>query len=308
MNIQNLKYLVALYQKKSFTEAAKFSGISQPAISTALKNLEMELGFKIYVRNVKPVEFTDDGRDLLLHAYKILEAVEELENKVVGKKVRKKLNIGVIPTLAPYMVPKLVKIVNHTFPDFQLNMEEAKTEILIDQLKKGDLDLALMVTPLLDLELEISPIFYEEFIIYAHPDCAFELEPNLKDISCADLWLLEEGHCLRNQIMDYCTGPQKNLLNIKYNAGSMETLIHLIDDFGGKTILPDLATRRLDKEKRERLYFFSEPSPAREVSLVRSKNGLKKGILLKVIEQIKADMPNHMKNPKQYDVLGLRLS
>ena len=308
MNFQYLKYLVALYRKKSFTEAAEFCGVSQPAMSTAIKNLENDLGAKIYERNVKPISFTSKGLEVLEFAHKILLAVEDLENRMDNSTEKKELNLAVIPTLAPYMVPKLVKLVDDHFPNCNLQIEEAKTEMIIKQIKQGDIDLGLVVTPIKDPELEVFPILYEEFLIYAHPSMKPVSEIKLHDINCSDLWLLEEGHCLRNQIMEYCTGPKKNPLNIKYNAGSMETLINLIDDFGGKTILPDLATRRLDKAKRERLHFFTEPSPAREVSMVRLKNANKKNIALQLIDLTKKDMPAHMKNPSQYQVLGMPLS
>ncbi len=297
MTLQQLEYILAVDQYRHFAEAARHCHVTQPTLSTMIQKLEEELGIKIFDRGRKPVIPTEDGKAIIQQARRVvgearrlIDLSAELRGELKGT-----LELGIIPTVAPYLLPLLLPHFLTTYPHIQLNITELTTEELVVRLKHHQLDAAILATPLHDTSLQERPLYYEEFVVYASPNQPL-LEKQFvlpEDIRLDQLWLLEEGHCLRTQIINLCelqrNSPESGQL--AYAAGSIETLKKLVDMGHGITILPEMAIAELDEEEYERLRFFKPPAPVREISLVTWRYFARERLLQALEEAIKKVVP-----------------
>ncbi len=298
MNLQQLEYLVALDTHRNFSQAAKSSFVTQPTLSMMVQKLEEELGLRIFDRDRKPLAPTREGVEIVRRARQILAEVGHLKEYVTSLRgaISGELRLGIIPTLAPYLLPLFLKSFTTAYPQLRLHIKEAVTDDIIALLRRGELDMGLVATPLGEAGLAEYPIFQEEFFAYAAES---EGLPHKKyvlptHIDPAKLWLLQEGHCLRNQIFNLCELKDRDDLlsaNVRYEAGSIETLINLVDHHGGVTIVPQLAALHLTNHQKKNLREFSHPKPAREISLVTPKNFPRQLLLEKLREEIAARVP-----------------
>ncbi len=279
MNLQQLEYILALDEHKSFSKAAEAKFISQPALSMMIQKLEDELEIKLFDRSKKPIVPTAVGRPVIDQARVILREVEKLEeiNRSLKKTMHGKLSIGIIPTLAPYLLPLFLKPFLEKFPKIHIKIYENTTEVIIDKLKTGVLDAGILVTPLSSQFIHETPLFYEKFFAYSHD--YFKKNYLLpEDIDPDELWLLEEGHCFRSQILNLCELRKKSKNRFEFEAGSIDTLIKMVDHQSGVTIVPELATFTLSKRQKAHLKPFAPPVPVREVSLVTHRDYVKKSL------------------------------
>ena len=278
MNLQQLEYIVAIDQERHFTQAAQKCFVTQATLSMMVKKLEDELGMKIFDRSRLPVTVTAEGQLIIEHARKILqdvtmlqESAQELRGEHIGE-----VRIGVIPTLAPYLLPLFLKSLSVNHPRLRVTIRELITNRIITELQHGNLDIGLVATPLHEPTLEEFPLFYEEFYAYASKTENLPTKKYLlpKHINPEHLWLLEEGHCMRNQLFNLCALRIKEDTQgtLNYEAGSIETLINLVDRSGGITVIPQLATTRLNAAQGKKLREFAPPKPVREISLVVRRN------------------------------------
>ncbi len=275
MNIQlsQLKYLIALVNTRSFSEAADFCYVSQPAISMAIGRLEEELGIVLFDRKSNPIMLTEKGEVVVSQVQKILEdfaILEQITAELQDLEPQGELTVGILPTLAPYLIPLFLKKFSEDFPNIQLSIEEYSTKVILQKLKNSDIDVALLVTPIEDKLLIYNTLFYEEFYLYTH-DKTSKKKVSPKDIDYSNLWLLEEGHCMRQQMINICESRDKSHNNITYNAGSIESLINITDTNNGMTIIPELAVRNLTADRKHRALPFASPKPVREVSIIYHK-------------------------------------
>jgi LysR family hydrogen peroxide-inducible transcriptional activator len=305
MNLQQLEYIVAVDKHRHFGKAAASSFVTQPTLSAMVQKLEEELGIQLFERKKQPVAPTTEGAQVIEHAKLVLQEasrliayVKEIKGEIAGD-----LRLGIIPTLAPYLLPLFLKQFAEKHQSLQLFVREMVTRDIIGQLKSGELDMGLLVTPVEDKMLNEYPLFYEEF--YAYAAKTEKLEENKyilpKDINVERLWLLEEGHCFRNQIFNLCE-LKRDLAssnNLFYEAGSIETLINLVDKNEGITIIPHLATANLSPEQKKNVRAFAE-RPVREISLVVNHTYPRHKLLERVQEAIKQTLPaealSHSKN------------
>jgi LysR family hydrogen peroxide-inducible transcriptional activator len=285
MNLQQLEYVLAVHQHRHFARAAEKCNVTQPTLSMMIMKLEDELGVKIFDRKKSPVEPTMDGAEVIKRAAQILADVSSLNEfaKSTRMDVSGELNLAIIPTLAPYLLPLLLPSLIEKYPRLKLNIRELITSDLVAELKSGSTDVGLLATPLEDDRLVEHPVFQEEFFAYvSESEKAFKKKYVLpKDFDLSKLWLLEEGHCLRNQIFNLCELKKKDIESdrLHYQAGSLETLRNLVDHNKGITILPYLATLDLSKARMQQLREFAPPKPVRQISLVVNTNFSRKGIL-----------------------------
>lgn len=299
MNVQfaQLKYFLALAATKNYSLAADQCNVSQPALSMAIKKLEEDLDLMLINRNSTPISLTEKGDIIASQAVKILEELsimEKLASDLHQDKLNGSIRLSIIPTLAPYLVPLFIKIFSDTFPEIELLIEEETTKSIIQKLKTSEIDAALLVTPLDEKSLIYIPIFYEEFFLFTHDkiDKAYVLQ---EDIDFKNLWLLEEGHCMRHQMMKICELRNLEHSNIRYNAGSIESLINITESSGGMTIIPELATWNLSPLRKERVIPFFEPTPVREVSIIYHKFTTKIRLINAVLSIIQEAVPAYMK-------------
>jgi LysR family hydrogen peroxide-inducible transcriptional activator len=301
MNFHQLRYLVALADKGNYSEAALACNISQPALSMAIKKLESDFGQLLFNRQTQPIRLTDFGEKIYVQTQKILFEVDQLRaiSNTSSNKIEGTLKVGIIPTLAPYLLPLFLETFIKTYPYIHLDIEENTTDQLLEKLRKGKLDVALLVTPLDIQSIDFVPLFYEEFFVYSHD----ATEKNFilpEEIDLNELWLLEEGHCLRNQILNLCELKKSKLPKISYQAGSIETLKNLVDEFSGMTIIPELATLKMNARSRKKLISFHPPAPVREVSLSHHQYTVYKPHILALQESILLSIPGYLKNPDTF--------
>jgi len=309
MNIQiaQLKYFLALASTKNYSTAAEQCNVSQPALSMAIRKMEEELDLVLIDRKSNPISLTEKGELIASQAIKIMEEMSimgKLASELHMDKLNGSLRLSIIPTLAPYIIPLFIQKFALQYPEIELIIEEETTKSIIQKLKASETDVGLLVTPLDEKSMVTHPLFYEEFFVFSHEkiDKAYILP---EDIDFRHLWLLEEGHCMRHQMMKLC--ELRNLENskIKYNAGSIESLINITEASGGMTIIPELATWNLAPERKERVIPFYEPTPVREVSIIHHKFTTKLRLINALSQIISSVIPSYMKIKDTYQRIDI---
>jgi LysR family transcriptional regulator, hydrogen peroxide-inducible genes activator len=311
MTLQQLEYVVAVDNHRHFAKAAQACFVTQPTLSMMLQKLEEELGILIFDRSKQPVVPTETGRSIIEQARKVLSETAEIREIVENQRqtLTGELRLGIIPTLAPYLLPLFLKNFSEKYPDVRLIVSEITTENIIQKLKKDTLDMGIMATPSGDGDLFESPLFQERFVVYASKDEKILDKRYLlaNDIDVNRLVLLEEGHCMRTQVVNLCELRQmKNqIANVFYESGSIETLKNLIEMHAGVTILPELAMRNLSKNQFKNIRFFQDPAPVREISLVTYRAFVKKRLAEALRNEILAALPTELRTQKKGQVLGI---
>ncbi|MCB9039459.1 MAG: LysR family transcriptional regulator [Lewinellaceae bacterium] len=306
MTLQQLEYILAVARHRHFARAAEACFVTQPTLSMMIQKLEQELGVQIFDRSRKPVALTPIGEMILERSRKILKEAEGISELVRAYKghIEGTINMGIIPTLAPYILPLFARPFLEKHPGVKLKIWEYTTGQIVRHLRSGALDVGLMATPVHSPGIEEFPVFYEPFVVYTTN--TYEKEFLLpKDIDPSQLWLLEEAHCFQSQVINLCELRQKSGQRLDYQAGSLETLIHLVDSQKGITILPQLATLTMPKGQRRRLKPFLPPAPAREISLVVYQGFARDRMLAAVKEAIVGALPNGLKKEQELRVVDI---
>ncbi|WP_316819599.1 hydrogen peroxide-inducible genes activator [Pedobacter gandavensis] len=310
MTLVQLEYIVAVDTYRSFVGAADKCFVTQPTLSMQVQKLEEMLNVKIFDRSKQPVVPTEIGaqiieqaRLVLQESQKIKEIISSQEQDVVGE-----LKVGIIPTVAPYLLPRVISGMMEKFPDLKLLIWEYTTEDIIHHLKTGVLDCGILATPLADNNINELPLYYENFVTYISKNSKLYKKKTIDatDLEEENIWLLNEGHCMRSQVLNICRSTKDNRLQgLTYNTGSVETLIRMVDVNNGATLLPELALTDLNPKQLSKVRHFKSPEPVREISLVTHKNFIKKRMLNALKEEILAIIPKSMKQKKRKDVVGI---
>ncbi|HSK13123.1 MAG TPA: LysR substrate-binding domain-containing protein [Phnomibacter sp.] len=301
MNLQQLEYIVAVDTHRHFVKAAESCYVTQATLSMMIRKLEDELDARIFDRSKQPVVPTDVGKAIIEQARVVLRESKRMEELVQAQKglLSGHLRVGIIPTLAPYLLPLFLPIFSRHYPQVQLSIIELNTDSIIRQLEGQQLDAAILATPLHQPTLSEQPLFYEQFVAYAAPGSPLMRKKYVlaSDIDVHKLWLLEEGHCLRNQVLDLCELKKKEstLYHLDYEAGSIETLKKLVRINDGITIIPELALLDLTEAEMEQIRFFKAPVPVREISLVTYRHFIKERLVAVVKETILMSLPPSIK-------------
>lgn len=311
MNLQQLEYIVAIDKLRNFVKASEACFVTQATLSMMVKKLEEELDVKIFDRSRQPVKATAIGEKIVAQARKILAESKKMKELIDEEKgiVSGELRIGIIPTLAPYLLPMFLKGFLRDFPLVKLVINEFTTDVILSRLKSGDLDAAILATPLHEQSLHEQVLFYESYYLYVgNQEKGFDKRFVLpKDIDVNRLWLLEEGHCMRSQILNFCSLKKQKEAEeqFHYNAGSIETLKNMVDTSFGMTIIPELATHNMSAVQKKRLRTFKNPVPVREISLVTHHEFLKAALIQSLKQSILSVIPIHMLHHKQSTVLEI---
>ncbi len=311
MNLQQLDYIIAVDTHRHFLLAAKKCFVTQATLSMMIQKLEAELGVKIFDRSKKPVRPTDIGKKIIAQAHRIAAEAARVKELIKEEKgeVNGELRIGIIPTLAPYLLPLFLKKFVSDYPQVKLLINEFTTGTIIKQLKAGQLDAGILATPLNDNSLKEQVMFYEKYFLYVNDkESGFSKQYVLPvDIDINRLWLLEEGHCMRSQILNLCELKKQHQMEemIQYQAGSIETLKNLVQKNFGITIIPELATYDLTASQKKRLRYFKPPTPVREISIVTHRQYIKDKLIDVLKETILAVIPEEMKGNKKINVLEI---
>lgn len=305
MTITQLEYVVAVATYKSFVAAAEKCFVTQPTLSMQIQKLEDELGIKLFDRNKHPIAITamgeaivDQARIVLAECEKIHELIQNQQNKLAGT-----FKFAIIPTIAPYILPGLLEHYVPNYPDVKLQITELETHQVIAALRKNEIDAALVSTPLEENGIKEYPLFFEPFIGYFSED-EKALKKRLispQDISLDRIWLLNEGHCMRNQIINLCSEQIQKLQAerpFRYESSNVETLRKMVDKNKGMTILPELATLEFTDDQIERVRYFESPEPVREISLVTNDHFVKLTLLQSLMDEILKLVPEKMRVQK----------
>ncbi len=307
MTLTQLQYALQLRKYQNFKRAAEVLSISQPGLSLQIQKLEDEIGIKLFNRNTSPLEVTNDGELFLIRAQELVTSARQLESFAaeLQEDYSGTLTIGVIPTLAPFLLPLFSKSIHEKYPDLQLVFKEQLTENIITNVRNGDLDVGIISTPIDVYGINHIPLFYERFYIYASKDDLRDIqEVRIEDINFDVLWLLDEGNCFRDQINNFC--DLKTVRQGKkfiYQSNSIDSLIRIVDNRGGLTILPELTTLSLNEYQEEYLKKIHGKPKAREISLIITPNYDKARYINLLEEFIKTNIPHHMLSKNDYEIV-----
>ncbi|MGN6214927.1 LysR substrate-binding domain-containing protein [Parafilimonas sp.] len=308
MTFTQLEYIVALDAHRHFAEAAAQCFITQPTLSMQVQKLEEELGVKIFDRSKQPVLPTDPGVEIIEHAKKILAERDALNEMINAKKdlVKGELKLGIIPTLAPYLLPLFIPSFTKKHEQIKLVINELTTSNIIANLRQGKIDAGILVTPLNETGVKEDVLFYEEMLAYVSKNNAVYKKTYLlpKDIDPDKLLLLQEGHCFRSQMVQLCElQKSKTHSHFEYEAGSFETLRRMVELNDGITILPELATLDMTAAQKNHLRYFKAPVPVREVSIVTHRNYSKRRLIDELKKEILLAVPDKLKKNRKVMVV-----
>ena len=292
MTLQQLRYLTAVADASSFAEAAQLCGVTQPTLSAMVAKLERELDARLLDRRRKPVVPTALGRAVVARARQVLAQAASIPDLVAESRddLTGAVELGVLPTVAPYLLPAALSTLTSRHPEVRLTIHELKTAEIAARLADGRLGLGIVAAPHPALaDLHTVPLYDEAFYAYAKtPPAKRYLLP--EDIDPEELWVLEEGHCFGDQVLDLCT-LSRGAHALRYASGSIDTLKRLVDARGGVTVLPELAVRELRPGERDRVRAFVAPVPRRTVALAMRRDFVRRrlaGTLTAVVREVAA--------------------
>ena len=301
MTLTQLQYTLAVAEEGNFTKAAEKCFVTQPTLSMQVQKLEEELTIKLFNRTTKPISLTPIGLKVIEQAKVILKEAKRMGDVVTSEKgiIGGDFRIGIIPTVMPTLLPLFLSTFIKKFPKVNLKIEELNTASIIEELKNGKLDAGIAATPLDDPKLIEKPLYYEPFVGYIPENHSLSKLKSLsvENLEKIDISVLEDGHCFREHVLKLCqTTKSLNSFNLK--SGSFETLIHLANDGMGMTLLPYLQTKSLSEKNKKNLKSFESPEPAREISIIYSKNQLKVPVIESLITIIESIMRGAIKISK----------
>lgn len=307
MTLQQLQYIVALDDHRHFVRAAEACFVTQPTLTVQVRKLEEELDVDLFDRSTHPIRTTEVGARVVAQARVVLRESEQLTALVdeLHTGFNGTYRIGVIHTLAPYLMPLFLTRFAEAHPNVKLIIDERKTSRILKGLRRGELDLGILVTPVDAPDIEEIPLFREPFLAYLPKGHALWRKRRLEreDLRDRSMWVLGEGHCFREQALSLCDTPSSGGHdNLHYESGSIETLKQLVRNGNGMTLVPALSVDAKDPHVRR----FNTPEPVRQVSLVVRKPFVRRKLLEELARCIKqAVPPNLLNGPKGSETLGL---
>ncbi|MCW8827718.1 MAG: DNA-binding transcriptional regulator OxyR [Gammaproteobacteria bacterium] len=291
INLRDLEYLVAVDEEHHFHRAAERCYVSQPTLSGQLKKLEERLGVTLVERSTRQVVMTDVGRAVSAQARRVLSAARGIEEiaQSFHDPMAGELQVGLIPTLAPYLLPQIMPAVKKRFPDLKLWLHEQQTAVLLERLHKAELDLLLLALPVASNKFVERDLFCEPFwlALPKSDPLARSRQARLSDLNSRELMLLEEGHCLREHALDVCLTAGASEY-ASFHATSLETLRHMVGEGMGITLMPQLSLpRRLTKSDPVQYLPFPEPQPSRRIGMLYRKGSYREEAFLALAETIR---------------------
>ena len=269
MNLRDLKYLVAVAEHRHFGRAAEACHVSQPTLSTQIRKLEEFLGVTLIERNNRQVLLTPVGERIIAQAAKVLQEADELVK--MAQQARDpyggQFRLGIIPTVAPYLLPRILPLIRETFPDLEIQLVEAQTSVITRELRAGQLDAIILALPVEEDGVITVPLYAEPFFVAVSPRHPFSGRNSIaaEELASAEVLLLEDGHCLRDQALDVCKTAGA-VENTNFSATSIETLRHMVAANIGITLMPELAVG--DDDRDIRYLPFEGVPPHRLVGMV----------------------------------------
>jgi LysR family hydrogen peroxide-inducible transcriptional activator len=297
VNIQQLEYILAVDQLKSFSKAADYCHVTQATLSAMVKKLEEQLDIVIFDRKANPIATTENGREILIQAQQVVAHANALlsSSKAINQKVEGRVKMGIIPTIASSILPLIMKPLVEKYPLLHLEIQELTTNQLIKDLREGKLDVGILSTPIAANDLETNLLYVEDLRLYGYLSTG-EKQVSKSALSQQRIFLLQEGHCLRDQIIQLCDlKKQKSLpTNLSVESNTFDTLLNLVDTFQGMTLLPSLYINKLNEQRKQHLVDIKDGSLSREVSMCYYRPYAKWNILHRLQSEITELIQPHL--------------
>ncbi|MBL6988281.1 MAG: LysR family transcriptional regulator [Bacteriovoracaceae bacterium] len=309
MTLTQLEYVLAVNKFRHFGKAAASCHVTQPTLSMQLQKLEDELQVIIFDRSKSPILPTNEGVKIIKQAKSVILEHKKIYDIIKSSNVDLEgdFKLAVIPTLAPYIVPLFAKNFVNKYPKINLIIEESKTEDIVQLLDNDEIDAGLLVTPLHEDSVIERVLCYEPFYLFVAPNHPFNTKSKIREneLELADTWLLNEGHCFRDQVLNICSSKQSTSKikgNIQFESGNFETLKNMVLKYSGYTLLPHMAVSQLPSNRKTLIKEFVKPIPTREISLVHSRMFLKEKIIIALEKEIINSVPKDLKSLKKGNI------
>ena len=298
MTLQQLEYILAVNQFRHFAKAAEYCRVTQPTLSAMIQKLEEELDTRIFDRSQQPVcptpvgiHIIEQAQNILVQANRIKNIIEEEKHSLTGT-----FKLGILPTVAPYLLPRFFPQLMKKYPDLDIRVVEMKTNDIKKALQTGEIDAGIVASLAGMEEMQQTPLCYEQFFAYvSREDALFNNEViRTSDLNGEQLWLLDEGHCFRDQLVRFCQMKSARASQLAYHLGSMETFMRMVESGKGVTFIPELAVLQLGDAQKELVRSFAIPCPTRQVVLLTNKNFIRHTLLEVLVKEIKLSVPKEM--------------
>lgn len=298
MTLQQLEYVIALDRYRHFAKAAEHCNVTQPTLSSMVQKLEDELGIKIFDRRSQPLKPTSAGKNVIDMSVKIIgesrrlsDLADELKNSMERTFV-----IGILPTIAPYLIPRFFPMLMKRYPKADIRIREMKTEEIKTALQNGDIDAGILA----EMEgldaFNRTTLFYERFYSYVAKDEALYAKERIKtiDLKGEYLWLLDEGHCFRDQLVRFCNLKSATTSKKAYTLGSIETFMRIVESGKGVTFIPELAISQLSHSQLSLVKPFAIPVPTRQLVFMTNKDFVRQQMQELIVNEVRASVPKEM--------------
>ena len=299
MTLQQLEYILAVERYRHFGRAAEACNVTQPTLSAMIGKLEEELNAKLFDRNRQPICPTPVGEQVLRQAKEVLAQADSIKDIVEEEKhsLNGTFRVGILPTIAPYLLPRFFPQLMKKYPTLDIRVREMKTHEIKEALLQGDIDAGILAQIEGLEEFEQTHLFYEKYEGYVSREDALFAKETLRTSDVAssrDLWLLDEGHCFRDQMVRFCQMKSSQTSQLAYNLGSMETFMRMVESGKGITFIPELAVMQLSGEQKELVRPFAIPVPTRQLILITNRNFIRQTLLDVIVKEIQASVPKEM--------------
>ena len=299
MTLQQLEYILAVDRYRHFGRAAEACSVTQPTLSAMIGKLEEELNAKLFDRNRQPICPTPVGEQVLRQAKEVLAQADSIKDIVEEEKhsLNGTFRVGILPTIAPYLLPRFFPQLMKKYPTLDIRVREMKTHEIKEALLQGDIDAGILANIEGLEEYSQLHLFYEKYEGYVSREDALFAKETLRTSDVAssrDLWLLDEGHCFRDQMVRFCQMKSSQTSQLAYNLGSMETFMRMVESGKGITFIPELAVMQLGSEQKELVRPFAIPVPTRQLLLITNRNFIRQTLLDVIVKEIQASVPKEM--------------
>jgi LysR family hydrogen peroxide-inducible transcriptional activator len=296
VTLKQLRYLAALAERRHFGRAAEACAVTQPALSMQIRDLEKRLGVELIERRPGEVAFTEIGEEVVKRGEHVLAAARDLVDYARHRShtLSGALTLGVIPSLAPYVLPKILPMLQRRYPELRIELRETQTKFLLEELTRGALDVVMLALPVPGNELESISLFEDPFLfaVPASDPRAETTRVTTSDVDAGELILLEEGHCLRDQALAYCAEGRR-VGGLGLGATSLATVMQMVANGYGATLVPQVAVPVEVRDERVKLLQFAPPQPGRTIGLAWRRTSPRKAdfVALGVVVTEALDMP-----------------
>ena len=296
MTLQQMEYIVAVDKYRHFVRAAESCNVTQSTLSSLIQKLEAELDVTIFDRTQHPVAPTPIGEEIIAQARVILYNSSQMNELVASHKgcAVGDIRLGTVSTIAPFILPQLFRYMSDNHSDIHIHVEEARVETIKQKLLRAELDIAILPMPVADESLLEIPLFRERYYAYVSPEDSLHSKEQLVtgELTAENIWMLGESYCPNTGQFPFCISDMNNISI--YVAGSIETLIRIVDNNGGYTIIPELQLPLIETARKANVRELVEPTPGREVAFVVRKDFVKERMINILADAIKSIIPETM--------------